>query len=157
ESFAHFDAFEREAGEATWTQALSLGALADREYGEASQALETTLLVDATNTEVQRMLGDALYARALLAERRPHAAPRDELLQRLTLYDPGGERRRRWALPAEVDIMSDPPGASVAMARYVEDDHKVLRLMPMGDRGATPLPSVTLAPGSYVLTLSLPG
>jgi len=173
ESFAGFDAFDRERGEAIWAEALVLAEKADRGYGRAAQSLETTLMVDAARTDVQGLLGDVLYERAALAEEAHHVAQRDELLQRLGLYDHGGERRRRWEAPARLVVDSVPPGARVAVFRFVSSatsgfhpttsslstggpDLPGQTLLKLRDLGPAPISDLALDPGSYLLTLALP-
>jgi formylglycine-generating enzyme required for sulfatase activity len=157
QAFASFDSFEREKGEVKWAEALVFAERADAAYGRASHQLETTLMVESASPEVAGMLGDVLYARALLAERRYRAAQRDELVERLAVYDPDGRRRARFAAPAELTVQSSPSGARVSIARYVEVAGKHRRLDPMGELGVTPIAHRSLAPGSYVLTFELPG
>jgi serine/threonine protein kinase/formylglycine-generating enzyme required for sulfatase activity len=173
EAFAGFDAFDRERGEAIWSEALGLAEKADRGYGRAAQSLETTLMVDAARADVQGLFGDVLYERAVLAEEAHHAAQRDELLQRLGLYDHGGARRRRWEAPAHLFVESVPPGARVAVFRFSPSalwgsqpalagfasgsaDLPGQTLLKLRDLGPTPIPDVTLDPGSYLITLALP-
>jgi eukaryotic-like serine/threonine-protein kinase len=173
DAFAGFDAFDRERGEAIWAEALSLADKADRGYGRAAQSLETTLMVDAARTDVQGLLGDVLYERATLADQAHRGAQRDELLQRLGLYDHGGERRRRWDAPAHLAVESVPPGARVAVFRFTPSltsgfhgapsglapgapDLPGQTLLKLRDLGPAPIPDLTLEPGSYLLTLALP-
>lgn len=156
EAFARFDTFDRDQGEALWTESLTRAARADQSYGRAAQQLETTLLLDADSVEVRGLLGDVLYARALLADRGHHREPRDELLTRLSLYDPGGARRRRWSAPADLSIATTPPGARVTVAPYRDQEHRA-QLDPALDLGVTPLADLALSPGSYLLTFELPG
>ena len=67
---------------------------ADCDYGVAALRVEAALQIDPGNAAVKELFGDALYARALLAERRHRRQERDELLARLALYDPDGARLR---------------------------------------------------------------
>jgi formylglycine-generating enzyme required for sulfatase activity len=157
EAFALFDTFQRSDGEAAWERARALAGKADLDYGRASQSLETTLMVDPESAEVRGLLGDVLYARALLADREHHTEQRDELIQRLSLYDPDGIRAHRLGAPAELVLTSTPPGARVTVGRYVDDEHNVRRFEPMGELGPTPRTGVVLAPGSYLFTFALPG
>ncbi len=157
EAFSRFDAFQREEGEAAWSRARALTAHADQTYGRASQVFESALLLDAGDARVQGLFGDVLQTRALLAEREHHLEQRDELLQRLALYDPDGLRRQSVSAPAEISVRTVPPGALVSIARFVEDGRKVLRLVDLGDLGRTPIAGVVLTPGSYLLTFATPG
>jgi serine/threonine protein kinase/formylglycine-generating enzyme required for sulfatase activity len=157
EAFARFDAFDREGGEAVWARARALSESADQAYGKAGQALETALVIDAGNAEIQGTLGDVLYARALLADREHHQERRDEQLQRLALYDRGGVRRARLGAPGSLAVTTRPPGARVSLARVVEDAHKVRSLDGASVLGVSPLEGVALSPGGYVLTFEQPG
>ena len=174
DALADFDAFDRERGEALWSEALALAEKADRGYGRAAQSLETTLMVDAARSDVQGLLGDVLYERAALAEGAHHTAQRDELLQRLGLYDHSGERRRRWDAPARLAVESAPSGARVAVFRFTPSPTAGLHapstslapgapdlpgqtLLKLRDLGPAPIPDLTLEPGSYLLTLAMPG
>ena len=157
EAFARYDAVERSEGDVSWERARTLASRADHAYGRAAQSLETTLMVDAGNARVQGLLGDVLYARALLAEREQRLERRDELLERLGLYDSEGVRRQRWAAPAELSIHSSPTGARLHLSRYVEDDRRARRLVPIGPVGSTPAKDVVLAPGSYLIELAAEG
>jgi serine/threonine protein kinase/formylglycine-generating enzyme required for sulfatase activity len=156
-AFAHYDAFERADGDADWEKATALAARADQAYGRAGQSLETTLMVENGRAQVRGLLGDVLYARALLAERGHHEQQQRELLERLALYDPDGLRRQRWSAPAEVSFATSPPGARVAVGRYVAEEHHDHRFVSVGDLGVTPSAGVVLAPGSYLFTFTLPG
>jgi serine/threonine protein kinase/formylglycine-generating enzyme required for sulfatase activity len=157
EAFARFDALDREKGEATWERAKDLGRKADGEYGRAAQALETALMVDQGDEKVRGQLGDVLYTRALLAEREHRTQQRDELIDRLRLYDTDGVRRQHWAAPAELTIVTSPAGARVSVSQYVDDEHGVRRAAPRGELGLTPVTSAVLEPGSWLLTIELPG
>ncbi len=157
QAFALIDSFQRAEGEAVWSAALALSVEADHAYGHAGQVFESALMLDADNPTVKGLIGDALYARALLAEREHHLEQRDELLQRLALYDPDGARRRDVGAPAQVTVWSLPSGAQVSIAHFVEDASKVRRLERAAELGATPIVGKALAPGSYVLTFAMPG
>ncbi len=115
------------------------------------------MLLDARDTRVEGLVGDMLHARATLADREHHRELRDELMQRLALYDRDGTRRQELSAPAEVSVASRPPGARVSIGRFDEDAHRALRLGELDELGATPIPGRELAPGSYLLTLALPG
>jgi formylglycine-generating enzyme required for sulfatase activity len=155
-AFVRFDALDREEGETAWARALTLGRGADEAYGRAAQALETALMVDKDDEKVRGQLGDVLYARALLAEREHHTQKRDELLSRVGLYDTDGVRRQRWTAPAELTLVTKPPGARVSVDRYV-DEHGARLAAPWGELGPTPVTGKVLEPGSWLLTVELPG
>jgi formylglycine-generating enzyme required for sulfatase activity len=71
----------------------------------------------------------------------------------MAVYDHGGERARRWNMPARLTIESTPAGASVTLERYVIDEQRKRRLGDARALGTTPIAAVELAPGSYLLTL----
>lgn len=157
QAFGRFDAGARDAGEALWDRALQLGRELDRRQARASQTLEEILAIDAMRQDVRALLADVLYDRALLAEQERRFDQLDELLERLALYDDGGERRRKWRAPAHLTLASTPLGATVSCHRYAEDDRQKLHLVEPRVLGQTPLREVPLAPGSYLLTLELGG
>ena len=98
-----------------------------------------------------------LYERALIAARDADAMRLDDILQRMAVYDSNGEFLARWNRPAQLSIDSDPPGASVVLARY-EDDDKGRRTLSKGnDLGFTPIAASEVRPGSYLLTLRKAG
>jgi formylglycine-generating enzyme required for sulfatase activity len=155
-----FDAFDRDEGdsaEALWSSARAQAAEVEKLYANAGEALETALLLDGTRRDVKRRLVEVLYERALLSERDYRASEKDELLRRMRLYDTDGEMQRRWDAPATLTITTTPPAARVRIDRYVSDDnqHRVPTLV--SEAGKTPLPATSLAPGSYLLTFTLPG
>jgi serine/threonine protein kinase/formylglycine-generating enzyme required for sulfatase activity len=153
-AFAAFDSKALEAGERDFERATERSVESDKSQGRASQALEAALTIDAERADVRDMLGDVLYERASAAEREGRFFQLDDLLQRLTLYDASGERRRVWDTPAELTIESSPVGATVAITQYVPDEERKLRLGAARSLGATPVASVTVARGSYLLTLT---
>jgi formylglycine-generating enzyme required for sulfatase activity len=140
-----------------WAQAHRMEAAAERSWLLASQALEAAAVLDQSRTDVRALFADVLYERALLAERNHQSQLRDELVQRLALYDDGGERQRRWSAPALLTVASNPPGASVVLHRFTEDSEKKLRLHRLRDLGQTPIAAVETARGSYLLTFELAG
>jgi formylglycine-generating enzyme required for sulfatase activity len=156
-AFARFDARDLVRGEEMWAQAHRMEAAAERSWLLASQALEAAAVLDQSRTDVRALFADVLYERALLAERNHQSQLRDELVQRLALYDDGGERQRRWSAPALLTVASNPPGASVVLHRFTEDSEKKLRLHRLRDLGQTPIAAVETARGSYLLTFELAG
>ncbi|MCC6555599.1 MAG: SUMF1/EgtB/PvdO family nonheme iron enzyme, partial [Polyangiaceae bacterium] len=157
EAFAAFDGRRPEDGERAWARALALATEADQRYGRASQSIEAALSVGGARPEVQALLADVLYERALAAERDRRTAQRDDLLSRMALHDTSGERRRRWDAPARVMIATDPPGAGVTLERYTDDERQKRRLADARELGPTPVAEVDVAPGSYLLTIVLTG
>jgi serine/threonine protein kinase len=154
QAIASFDSFQPGQGEAAWATARSVAEQADQDYDRAGHALESALLFDGASVQVQHLLGDVLQARALLADRERRPRQRDELMRRLELYDPAGARREALESPAEVSFRSVPEGARMSIERLAGEARQAPRPR---DLGAAPIVRELLAPGSYVLTLEMPG
>jgi formylglycine-generating enzyme required for sulfatase activity len=155
-SFTRFDALERGDGEEAWSAARDGTAHAQRDYIEASQALEAALAVDPLRRDVRSLFAAVIYDRALLAESERQLPQRDELVARLSLYDEGGELGQKWAAVARLAIETSPAGASVHLDRYVDEGGR-LEPVSVADLGATPVAERDLPQGSYLLTLSAAG
>jgi formylglycine-generating enzyme required for sulfatase activity len=156
-AFEAFDARRRDQGEELYGKARGLATEVEKIRGRASQELEAALTIDAERADVRDMLGDVLFERALAAERDQRSLQRDDFLQRMALYDTGGERGRAWDAPSELTVASSPAGAQVSLAAYTADEKQKRRLGEARDLGATPLAAITLAAGSYLLTFSAEG
>ncbi|WP_437526195.1 SUMF1/EgtB/PvdO family nonheme iron enzyme [Sorangium sp. So ce726] len=152
EALSAFDRRRRDEGEALWELTRRRAAEAERLQLQVSQKLEAALTLDGARNDARARLGDVLYERALAAEARGHASLRDELLQRMTTYDPDGVRRQRWNAPVEVAIETDPPGADITLERYESDAEGRRQLVGQHLLGTTPFASIALAQGSYLLT-----
>jgi len=120
ESFALFDAREIESAERTWSRVLDLRTEVAQDYASASRELETAFSLDGSRKDVRSLFADVLLDRAYVAEDAGRLLERDELVHRLALFDEGGDRRRRWSLPATLAISSKPE-AAVEVQRYVSD------------------------------------
>lgn len=151
-AFAQFDAQDRASAEATWKQALAAAADLKPALGQATQHLETALLLDASRGDVRNALADMLYGRAVLAEQLRSPSEQQDLLQRLKVYDSGGARAQAWQTPATVTWSATPAGAKVELARFAEDRGK-LRREPLAPQPSQP---AMLAPGSYCAIVSAP-
>jgi len=157
QAFALFDAKERDKGEDVWKQALSLAAQADRIYARAGRALEAALILDSSRADVRSLLTDGLYERAVVAQRDNQPRQLDDLLQRMALYDTDGSHQKKWNAPGQVEIQTSPPGAKVKLEQYLETEDKKRILVSPRELGTTPIARMQLAPGSYLLTFTLPG
>jgi serine/threonine protein kinase/formylglycine-generating enzyme required for sulfatase activity len=157
EGLAAFDDRRIDDGEATWERVLKTETELDVLFQEASRVLEGAALLGGQEHDVHRMLGDVLYERALAAEVSGKRALRDELVQRMEMYDPDGVHARQWRTPGRIGIDSTPAGARVTIARYQRKDDGKRVLVEQRDLGATPIADVELPPGSYLLELSAPG
>ena len=96
-----------------------------------------------------------LLERAYVAEDAGRLLERDELVQRLALFDDGGARRRRWSAPATLAIGCSPE-ASVEVHRYLSDGRGRLRLEQVRSfSGSAQVQD--LEPGSYLVVFRAKG
>jgi len=148
------------AGERRWAEALRLFGQADAAYARASQALERTLERERGDGEARRLLTELTYERMLLAEHFYQQREADEQRQRLErlidIAEGGAEWRQRLLAPAELELVTVPPGASVQIERYVADEQGVLHRKPVEVLGPTPITGARLSEGSYLLHITRP-
>lgn len=158
DALAKFGRDESDAGNAAWRDVRLLVPKLDAAYASATQELESALAVDESRKDVRERLGDALFARALLAESTDQLALRDDVIARLArCCDERGERMRRWRAPGRFDVAVRPLGASVAIARLERNADGALVEAPERSLGVTPVRELTLEQGDYVLTFRAPG
>ena len=93
----------------------------------------------------------------MLAERQGQTGQVADLLSRLELYDPSGERKRRWSAPALVNVTTTPPGANVVLETYTSSAEQRRVATPTQILGPTPVAEVELPAGSYRLSFEMPG
>jgi formylglycine-generating enzyme required for sulfatase activity len=156
-AFAAFDAKERDRGEDIWKKAREAAVQVDRKLAQAANALESALALDSRRDDIRDRLAEALYERALAAERDRQERLRDDLLARLAVYDVERKWQARWAAPGALKLTTSPPDAQAELARYVLDGNDRWTL---GETRTVSLGSeqgLSLAPGSYLLTLRSPG
>lgn len=153
-AFAAFNRRDDQGGERLWDKMLALDAEARLGYRRANKSAEAAFMLNNQRKDVREMLATVLSERAQVVERNHYLIQRDELLQRLWLFDDQGTYRRRWYAPSVLTITSDPPGARVTLTPI--DDQHHLRGDKSRELGAAPLSPLPLEPGSYLLTLSLP-
>jgi eukaryotic-like serine/threonine-protein kinase len=150
-----FDRRKTAAGEQGWARFRARSATMQAAFRKASQRLETAILLEPGDVGLHHLFATALFERALLADAQRRKGERDELLQRMALYDRTGRLRRRWAAPARVELVLTPANAKVTLRRYVEGRRGRLQLRPTGsmESGATR----RLPPGSYLAEVTAPG
>ena len=156
DAFARFRTGDRTGGDEIWARARAGAAETEQTYTRAAQALEFALVLDGSRRDVRALVGDLLYERAIHAEREHNTVQRDELLNRMALYDDSGERRARRNKPATLKLATQPPAAEVLVERAVTT-HDRIHYEDARPLGTTPLTQVELAPGSYILLVSAPG
>jgi serine/threonine-protein kinase len=134
-------------------------AAAEREAGLAlARGIElytAALGYDAASKEAHQGLAHLYWSRARDAEddRRPATQLYYEAL--VTEYDDGHYAAILGA-GARLTLQSKPDGARVVAQRYVERD-RVLVLGEARNLGCTPVVEAALDPGSYLVTLEMPG
>jgi serine/threonine protein kinase/formylglycine-generating enzyme required for sulfatase activity len=143
-------------GEQLWSRARSEEAQAEQAYGRATNALEYAVVLGASRDDLRRELGAVWLERATMADRAHRTDLRDLFVERMEATDPDGDYRRRWRAPASMTISSRPPGARVEVHRYQRGHDGRYEVVPVEGSAVTPA-TLTLPPGSYLLTLSMPG
>jgi eukaryotic-like serine/threonine-protein kinase len=141
-AFAAFDAGRGEDGERVWRQVVAQHEGAERAYRDASRHVEIAFAKDPTRADVRDLIGDILVDRATLAEHIHDPGQRDELIERVALYDADGSRRARWTAPGHV-VVRAPAGAAITL--------------PPARRLGSGTADVRLPPGSYVIAIETPG
>ncbi len=153
----------RTVAERRWSEALALRAQAQAAYVRAIQSLEKALDRERDHADTRQLIAEVTYERILLAERFHQRRERDEQVQHLEqLTDTvrqGARWRHRLQAPAELEVLTTPPGARVELQRYT-DVEGTRRLEPVAEAGAlgpTPLRGLRLPEGSYLLSFTQPG
>jgi eukaryotic-like serine/threonine-protein kinase len=149
-ALADYDAGRGDEGERRWLEARGQAREVERHSIQAIGLLEQALALDPGRREPRDALADALYDRALIAERDRRPAQFEELLARLEPVDAGGLRRARLDAPARLSIATDPPGAAVEIERYVRT--AAGRLVAERIEASELLPA-----GSYRIVAAAPG
>nr|QKW93748.1 serine/threonine protein kinase [Vitiosangium cumulatum] len=153
----------RPFAEQRWSEALALLKRAEGAYAQATRSLERARERGRAQGQARPLLLEVTYERMLLAESFHQQGAREELRQRLESLiedaeaEEGEKWRRQMSAPAMLELVTEPPGASVALARYVSDDQGGLRREPVSELGPTPLAPTRLPAGSYHLRLTRSG
>lgn len=155
DAYRAFDDRKQSQGELLWDQMRALQAEEQQQFRRAIGSAEAAFLIDSRRYEQRELVATVLFEQAQAAERDNAVRQRDDLIQRLALYDRDGSFRRKWETPASLDIVSDPPGAQVSLTpidgQYQLHREKTVQL------GLAPLSRIRMAPGAYLLDLRSPG
>jgi formylglycine-generating enzyme required for sulfatase activity len=152
-SFAEFDVGRTADGEREWERVISASNELEADYDLAQQCLERALLLDGNRLDVRRRFAQVIYHAARAADRDHRLPRRDELLRRLRVQNVGGDVEMLWEAPAHLAIAATPGDSRISIQRY-EDAGGRLRLSAVLATGAGTLRDVSVAPGSYLITLN---
>ena len=146
--------------ERSWSQALEDLEQAEAAWTQAERSLEEALERAPGEPEAGVLLAELTYERLLLAESFHQGQASAQLRQRLERMDTRDMKwRARLEAPAELELVTEPPGARVELLRY-EDDHGARRRQPVLELpplGPTPIARRNLPAGSYHLRLTREG
>jgi len=153
-ALALYDTGRLREAEAAWATTIARREDARAAWRRAGEPLERALLLDGSRADTRRAYAEVLFERAVIAEREHQ--PTAELVSRMAVYDAGGAMLRRWISPGTLDLVTTPPGAAVTASPVTRDGTRRVVGRPIA-LGRTPLTRVSLAPGPYLLELSLAG
>ncbi len=154
-AYRAFDDRKQTEGEQLWDQMRATQSEVLQLFRQAIGSAEAAFLIDSRRSDMRQLVGTILFEQAVAAERDLSPAQRDDLLQRLGLYDVDGTFRRRWESLATVAIDTEPAAASVTITPI--DAAYQLRSERSYSLGVTPIRHAKLTPGVYLLVLSAPG
>ena len=131
-----------------------LDLLVIRLHAELLQLLNEALRLDPESQRARDMLAEAHWRRLLRAE----AAHDVEGIVRYTaeLRALGGEWPARLDAPGRIEVTCTPSGVPVTLARYSEEDRRLVARDP-ASMGPAPCQRGALPPGRYLVEVSVPG
>lgn len=139
-----------------WRTAQSAAAELDRTYSQACQSIEAALGEESSGTDLRAVLADLLFERAILAEWDSQDRLRQELVERMALYDLQHTRAERWQSQGSLVVHSSAP-IKVEAIRYIFEPDTTYRAMPAKPLGTASQDPSQLAPGLYDIVASAPG
>jgi formylglycine-generating enzyme required for sulfatase activity len=147
--FAQHEPGARVQGEKAWSEAITSLTRAEDSHARAMGPLEFAFRLDPARADVRGHLARVLYERAVLAERSGRETARDELVERLALYDDTGELMARFRARRPVSWTTAPGPAHGTLHHYRKSADRRLVLEDIGPVRAPG--GQTLEPGSYLL------
>lgn len=151
-AFDKFDKRDSDAAEAVWAEALTKAEQVEPLFRRSSQKLEGAMMLDPNRPDVRAALADVLFDRSLFADQRHRTEERNELLQRLALYDDGERLMQRWSAPARLTLSTEP-ACSIVLKRYPDHGPSSVDVGSFTGR----VYDLELDTGSYVAVISGPG
>ncbi|MEL6185437.1 MAG: protein kinase, partial [Myxococcota bacterium] len=137
---------ERGPAETLWQDVLGweqeLGAVLRRQ----SQALEAAMMLAPERESLRSRFANSLVDRLTHLQRNRNYGQREEMLQRLSLYDADGSKQRRLRAEGKLSFSDLPAEARVEVSRYLPQDlrwddpvaiHEETRALPPGSYRAT--------------------
>jgi serine/threonine protein kinase/formylglycine-generating enzyme required for sulfatase activity len=136
-------------------EAAELGRSAALVEARWLQTVHGALVLDGDLPEAHAMLADHYRNEVVRAERAHEAEDAARFEEMLRAHD-RGQHEAFLRGDGAVSLVTEPPGARVALHRYVLSDR---RLTPVFERdlGLTPLRQVPVSRGSYLLVIRAPG
>jgi formylglycine-generating enzyme required for sulfatase activity len=144
-----------EQADAMWPDALAAMAATERASTQAGRSLEAAVRLSPEDPTSLAMLAALTRAQLERAEQwhEPEAL-QAELRDRLEIYAP--DQAALFHAPAKLHLSISPPGAALAIARYVFDHAGRATLGEFKEQGMA-TSELSLEPGSYVLRFSRDG
>lgn len=153
QAFTAFDGQDMAKGEELWAQARKLAGALEPKLKTSTQELETAIRLNPDRVDASDLLADALYARARFFDNRFNRSQRDEMIERLRLYDRDGSRIATWFAPGKLAV-STSTAAEVTLRSYTRGPEGSYQLGEARSLGSTPLTGLELEPGSHVLSFA---
>jgi formylglycine-generating enzyme required for sulfatase activity/tRNA A-37 threonylcarbamoyl transferase component Bud32 len=142
--------------DAEWEKAVQSRELSEASLSRAEQKFESALLLDPSRRDLHGEIAEALHRRIDLAHQANRSEQGAELLERLSAWDTEGTLSGEYRQPATVELQVDAQPVYFTVEEYQREGK---RLIPKERRKDTLRPGtqISLAPGSYRLTLESPG
>ena len=139
-----------DTAEDLWAEALRWRKLRDQALTSATSAAELSLRLSWSEADTLDVLANTLLERALCADRGGGGDQRDELLERLAVYDANAVYRARFAEPARV-LLEGADNSSIDVERYATQTDG--RMTPHSVQRVSGADEIALEPGSYRLSV----
>lgn len=136
-------------------RAARLVVQAESREADAIERLHTALALDPTHAVARSRLGDRYLERLEDADARRDTVQVTRVGAQLRGLQP--ERWERWSREGGIlTLLTDPPGATATLYRYEEHDRQLVP-RPYAELGRTPVASVRLPAGSWLVELNAEG
>lgn len=156
QAFSKYDAKQGTEADALWRKSLAMSSGIHTTYKRAAQELETALRLNPDRDDAADDLAQVLLARARFYDRHFESSQRDEMLERLRLYDRDETRISEWFAPAHISL-STSVDTSVVLRTYKRNPEGYMILGEPRELGTAPITDLEVPPGSYRLTVTSPG